>query len=90
MARRATTTEDAETLPSVGRDRRVFAENLKRLRSGRGLTQVQLAEHTGITQGHYSQLENGNWEPRLATILALAKALRVQPGELLPVVDLDE
>ena len=66
----------------------MFGAGLKRLRLERGLTQVQLAEQSGIAQGHYSQLETGNWEPRLATILALARALGVQPGELLPSVDI--
>ena len=80
--------ETAEAAP-VQRDRQAFAKNLKRLRLERGLTQVDVAALAGMTQGHYSMVENGNWEPRLGTILALAKALGVQPGELLPLIDLD-
>lgn len=68
----------------VSLDRQVFAANIERLRQERGLTQVQLAELSGISQPHVSALERGVWEPRLATIMALARALDVQPGDLLP------
>lgn len=43
-----------------------------------------LADRAGITPHHLSAIETGKAEPRLGTILALAKALgRVPPGELL-------
>ena len=58
-------------------DRKVFAGNLKRFRLEKGLTRTQMAQLSGIAQSHYSQLESGSWEPRLATILALSKALGV-------------
>lgn len=40
-----------------------------------GLTQKQLAEKTGITQGDISKLENGNANPSLKTLRKLAKGL---------------
>jgi len=63
---------------------RVFAENLLAARKAAKLTQVQLSERSGVSQSHISQLEKGNLEPRLSTILALAGALGVETGALLP------
>lgn len=72
---------EPETLPP---ERQIFSANLVRLRQERGWTQVQLAEVSGVSQPHLSQLEQGNWEPRLGTITALAKAFGVNPSDLLP------
>ena len=62
---------------------RVFADNLLAARKAAGLTQVQLSEGSGVGQSHISQLEKGNLEPRLSTILALAGALKVEVGALI-------
>jgi transcriptional regulator with XRE-family HTH domain len=72
---------DDAAIPS---ERKAFAENLTRLRRQRNWTQAELADASGVGQSHISRLEKGTWEPRLATIMSLAKALGVQPGELLP------
>ncbi|MCC6651552.1 MAG: helix-turn-helix transcriptional regulator [Candidatus Eisenbacteria bacterium] len=49
-----------------------------------GLTLEVLADRAGITPHHLSAIETGKAEPRLGTVLALARALgRVPPGELL-------
>lgn len=63
---------------------RSFAAILARQRTAAGLTQVQLAERAGVTQSHISKLERGTWEPRLSTIMGLARALGVHPCDLLP------
>lgn len=65
-------------------ERAAFAANLHRARRAAGLTQAELAERSGVAQSHISQLETGLWEPRLGTIMALAAALGVEPGSLLP------
>ncbi|MGE4043370.1 MAG: helix-turn-helix domain-containing protein [Acetobacteraceae bacterium] len=62
---------------------KAFAENLLAARKAAGLTQVQLSEGSGVSQSHISQLEKGNLEPRLSTILALAGALKVEVGALI-------
>ena len=77
--------------PPAGRrgpppERLAFAANLQRARHAAGLTQAELAERSGVSQPHISQLESGTWEPRLTTIMALATALGVEPGALLPSV----
>ena len=69
-------------------ERRFFAERMLELRRKRGLTQVQLGERSGVTQAHVSALERGAWEPRLETIVAIARALKVQPSALMPKIDL--
>ena len=70
-----------------GTAQQAFAANLIRRRKAAGLTQTQLAERAGVTQAHISKLERGEWEPRLNTIVTLAKALGVKMAELLPPED---
>lgn len=75
--------------PGAGRralppERLAFAANLQRARQSASLTQAELAEKSGVSQPHISALESGTWEPRLATIMQLARALGVEPGALLP------
>lgn len=62
----------------------MFAANLIRLRLAAGLTQTELSIRSGVSQSHISALERGTWEPRLSTILALAKAFNIAPAALLP------
>ena len=61
-----------------------FAERLVAARKNAKMTQVQLAEASGINQSHISKLERGEWEPRLFTIMSLAAALDVSPANLIP------
>ena len=77
-------TPESDTIPV---DRKIFAVNLIRARTAAGMTQTELAKSSGLGQSHISELERGNWEPRLSTIMALADALRVEPSELLPNLD---
>ena len=44
-------------------------------RKASGLTQKQLSEKTGITQGDISKLENGNANPSLRTLRRLAEGM---------------
>jgi transcriptional regulator with XRE-family HTH domain len=61
-----------------------FGREVRRRRQAAGLTLEVLAHRAGITPHHLSAIETGKAEPRLGTILAVAKALgRVPPGELL-------
>lgn len=49
-----------------------FSEKIKKLRVERGLTQKEVAEAIGISQGNYSGLEGGKFEPSLSTLKALS------------------
>lgn len=60
-----------------------FGQRLLNRRLAAGMTQADLAARSGIAQNHISQLEQGNIEPRLRTIIALARAFEVTPGSLL-------
>ena len=50
-------------------------EPLIRARAEKNLTQKELAEITGIPQGHISRIENGNYNPSLAYLKRLAAGL---------------
>ncbi|MFA6046374.1 MAG: helix-turn-helix transcriptional regulator [Phycisphaerales bacterium] len=56
---------------------------LKQARTRAGLTQVALAEKSGVRQNNISRLETGHIpNPHLDTVLRLASALRVDPRHL--------
>jgi DNA-binding transcriptional regulator YiaG len=57
--------------------------NIRAAREAHNLTQVQLAERMGVDQARISQWESGQTEPLASSIMALARALGVEPGELL-------
>jgi DNA-binding Xre family transcriptional regulator len=60
---------------------------LKELREARGWTQLELAERAGIRQATISEMETGRVRRvGLDTLDRLARALKVQPGELLELV----
>ena len=56
---------------------------LRSLRKERLLTQVELSEMTGVAQDSISSLETGKREAHPGTIRKLAKALGVEPTELI-------
>ncbi len=59
-----------------------FAMRLKKLRTGRNLTQDSLAKKAGISRGYLVRLEGGRQDPTLGTLQKLAKTLKVKVGEL--------
>lgn len=61
---------------------KAFGENLKKLREAKGLTTRQLADNADIAYSQIWTLESGQGDPTLTTLLAIAKALRVTPDEL--------
>jgi DNA-binding XRE family transcriptional regulator len=59
-----------------------FGKRLRTLRLERGLTQEQLAETADLHPTFISNVERGYSAPTLYTLLHLAEALDVQPGQL--------
>ena len=55
---------------------------LRELRGARFLSQVDLARKAGISEHTIIRLEKGRTSPKWQTIRKLAKALGVEPGEL--------
>jgi XRE family transcriptional regulator, regulator of sulfur utilization len=60
-----------------------LADNLRRLRSERGLIAAELCARSGVARATLSQIEAGRGNPRLETLHDLAGALGVELGDLL-------
>lgn len=60
-----------------------LGSNLKAARTRLGLTQEQVAERSGVHATEVSRIEAGKRDPQVSTLVRLAKALDVAPGELL-------
>ena len=61
----------------------VLAQNLRRLRRERGLSLSQVAERAEIHRTHVSLILRGKRMVQIDTVVKLAGALGVGPGELL-------
>lgn len=60
-----------------------LGQNLKRIRTEKGISQNKIARTLGIDRAFISNIENGKTNPTLATIVKLAKAIGVSIGELM-------
>lgn len=61
----------------------VFAANVRRLRTERGLSQETLAEAAGVHRTYIGMLERGEKNVTIYNIERIARALDVQPSSLL-------
>jgi transcriptional regulator with XRE-family HTH domain len=59
-----------------------FGQRLRELRAQHGLSQDDLAHKTDVHPTAIGRLERGSREPRLTTILRIARGLDMRPGEL--------
>lgn len=64
---------------------RLNPEVLSALRVLVGFSQAELARRSGLSQGHISELERGDKEPRPATLKKLSQALAVPMSALLTI-----
>jgi transcriptional regulator with XRE-family HTH domain len=69
----------ADRLPEAIR----FGERLRELREQKGWTLERFAEAARMNELQIGHIERGASDPKLSTILKLAKALKVSPAELL-------
>lgn len=60
-----------------------FGANVRRYRKRLDLSQEALGFKCGLHPTEISRLERARREPRLGTIVVIARALEVKPGELL-------
>ena len=60
-----------------------FGENLRAARRRLKLTQEEVAERSGVHATEVSRIEAGKRDPKVSTVLRLAKAVEVPPGRLL-------
>ena len=62
----------------------MLAENIKRYRAEKGLSQEQLAQKAGVTYSTLTKLESGvNQNPKVKTLQAVAEALEVTLDDLM-------
>lgn len=61
---------------------KLIAENLKRLRKERRLTQEQLAERVGVMTQTISNIENSKSYPEFATLCGIIHALEIRPCDI--------
>ncbi len=64
-------------------DAKKLGENLKKIRTKKNITQIEIAKTLGADRSFVSNIENGKTNPTLSTITSLAKALGVSTNELL-------
>ncbi len=69
--------------PAMQDWRRIVGANVRRLRQARGLTQEEAAFRSGIDLTYLGGIERGRRNPSLLVMVRIAKALSVQPLELL-------
>ncbi len=59
-----------------------FGQRLRTLRQQQALTQVELAEHAGVSEAAIIRLERETHTPRPSTVRKIAAALGVEPSQL--------
>jgi len=64
-------------------DSKKLGENLKKIRTEKGITQIEVARRLDVDRSFVSNIENGKNNPTLSTITSLAKVLNVSTSELL-------
>ena len=64
-------------------DREIFARNLRSERKRLELSQEALGFRCDLNMSEISRLERSQRDPRLATIIKLARALGIPPAKLL-------
>jgi transcriptional regulator with XRE-family HTH domain len=64
-----------------------FADNLRSVRKARNWSQEELGHRSGLHPTEVSRLERAVRDPRLGTIVRLARALEVPAARLLKGID---
>ncbi|MFA5773050.1 MAG: helix-turn-helix transcriptional regulator [Candidatus Paceibacterota bacterium] len=60
-----------------------LGENLKRIRTAKGISQGEIGRILEVDKSFISNIENGKTNPTLSTIAKIAKAVGVSVGELM-------
>ena len=64
--------------------RRLFGDQLRKVRLSKSLTQEQLATQAGLDRTYISSCERGKRNVTLAVVYKLAEVLLISPKELIP------
>lgn len=68
---------------------KAFGNRVKEVRAQKGISQDDLSRVTDVHSTAIGRMERGAREPRLTTILKIARGLEVKPGELIDHLDAD-
>lgn len=60
-----------------------LGNNLKRIRTEKGISQGDIARELDVSRGFISNIENGKTNPTLATIAKLAKVVGISADQLI-------
>ena len=60
-----------------------FGDYLKQKRKEKKISQIQLAESSGLDRTYISMLERGLKNPTVNTLIKIGKALEILPSEIL-------
>lgn len=63
---------------------RQIADNLKKFRQRKSLTQAELAKKAGINSNYYAKIERGELRPSIETLEKIIKALGVKSSDIFP------
>jgi transcriptional regulator with XRE-family HTH domain len=61
-----------------------IAKQIREVRKKKGYSQEDFAYIVGISRGYYGYIERGQVNLTLDKLIMIAKALKVQPKELIP------
>jgi transcriptional regulator with XRE-family HTH domain len=59
-------------------------DKIREVRTRKSLSQMELSERADISQSFLAALESGKKQPSVETILKIAHALEINPGDLFP------
>lgn len=62
---------------------RLLGTNVRKARKAKGLSQEELALEAGMKRSYVSDLERGTRNPTVRALARLARALEVEPADLL-------
>jgi len=68
----------------------IFMKNVREIRKAKGLSQIELAEKVGCSQGMISKIEKGDANPTLDMIEAIADALETSPASVFGLPELQQ
>lgn len=63
--------------------RKIFSENLHRIRLERGLSQLELGRRSGLHRAYIGGVERGERNVSIDNISKIASALKLEPGDLM-------
>ena len=65
-------------------------EQIKRIRTSKGLSQKEVIMEAGLDKAQYSRIENGKTDPSVSTLAKIAKSLGISLADLFALDDLKE